>query len=104
MVVDLVCSLLAALVAQHRYGQPIDRDELLRIASFESHRGGEAKRAFDSLRDASFIVDQGGQGIRLVNSAFGQLAQFLYDECDWSEFELRVRLKHFAGWERLDFD
>lgn len=100
---ELVCALLGALVAQHRYGQPIGRDELLRTASYESHRGGEAKRAFDTLRDAPFILDRGSRGIMLDNSAFGPLAQFLHDECGWSEFELRVRLKHFEGWDDLEF-
>lgn len=104
MAADLTCALLAALVSQHRYGQPITRDELLRIAAFESHRGGEAKQAFDELRDAPFIIDHGGRGIMLDNSEFGQLAQFLYDQCGWSEFKLRLRLKHFEGWKHLDFE
>jgi len=101
---DLLCALLSALVAQHRYGQPIVQDELLRIASYESHRGGEAKRAFDALRGKPFIVDQGSRGIMLNNSAFGSLAQYLHDTCGWEEFELRVRLKHFEGWDDLDLD
>lgn len=100
---DLVCALLAALVSQHRYGQPIGRDELLRLSAFESHRGGEAKQAFEALREMPFIVDRGGRGVMLNNSAFGKLAQFLYDQCGWSEFKLRLRLKHFEGWEQLEF-
>jgi len=104
MCADLVCSLLAALVAQHRYGQPIRRDELLRIAAYEGHRGGEAKRAFEQLRDAPFIVDRGSRGILLDNGSFGPLAQFLHDECGWSEFKLKLRLKHFEGWEGLDLE
>jgi len=101
---DLLCALLSALVAHHRYGQPIVQDELLRIASYESHRGGEAKRAFDALRGKPFIVDQGSWGIMLDNSAFGSLAQYLYDTCGWEEFELRVRLEHFEGRDDLDID
>jgi len=101
---ELVCALLSALVAQHRYGQPIGRDELLRTASYESHRGGEAKQAFEALREVPFIVDCGDRGIMLDNSAFGQLAQFLHDECGWSAFKLQVRLKHFEGWDRIEFD
>lgn len=101
---DLVCALLEALVSTHRYGQPITRDELLRIASYESHRGGEAKRVFATLRDLPFIADRGQRGIMLNHSRFGQLAQYLADTCGWSEFELRIRLKHFEGWENLDFE
>lgn len=101
---DLVCALLAALVSQHRYGQPIGRDELLRISAFESHRGGEAKQAFEDLRNLPYIVGRGSRGIMLDNSEFSQLAQFLYDQCGWSEFKLRLRLKHFEGWEQLDLD
>lgn len=104
MAVDLVCALLAALVSQHGYGGPISRDDLLRIASYEAHRGGEAKAAYDSLRNAPFVAEHHGRGIRLDHSWFGEVAQFLHDECGWSEFELRVRLKHFEGWEHLDFD
>ena len=44
MQTDLTCALLEALLATHRFGQPITRDDLLRIASFESHRGGDAKQ------------------------------------------------------------
>lgn len=76
----LACALLEALVATHRYGHPISQDELLRIASYESHRGGEAKQVFGSLRDLSFITDQGQRGILLNHSEFGQLAQYLADK------------------------
>jgi|SRR5699024_5934335 len=101
---DLRCSLLSALVAIHRYGQPISRDELLRIASFESHRGGEAKRTVDELRHQPFVIDQGKRGIMLDSSSFGELARYLHDTCSWSEFELQVRLKHFEGWDELDLE
>ena len=101
---DLVCALLSALVSQHQYGQPISRDDLLQIASYESHRGGDAKSAFDELRGTPFVVDRGSRGISIDNAEFGRIAQFMYQECSWSEFELRIRLKHFEGWERVDFD
>lgn len=60
---DLCCALLEALVAKHRYGQPITRSELLRITSYESHRGGDAKQAFETLRMYPFITNQGQRGI-----------------------------------------
>ena len=101
---DLACVLLEALVATHRYGQPIAQDELLRIASYKSHRGGDAKQAFATLRGLPFITDQGQRGIMLNHSAFGQLAQFLANTCGWSEFELRIRLKHFEGWDDIDLE
>lgn len=101
---DLQCSLLSALVAQHRYGQPIRRDPLLRTASYPSHHGGEAKRVFENLRREPFIIDHGNRGIMLNSSEFGKLAQYLYDHCGWTEFELKIRLKHYEGWEDLDLD
>lgn len=101
---DLCCALLEALVAKHRYGQPITRDELLRIASYESHRGGDAKQAFETLRTYPFIMNQGRRGIMLNHSAFDKLAQHLADDCRWSEFELRVRLKHFEGWNDIQLE
>lgn len=39
----------------------------------------------------------------LNSSEFGKLAQYLYDECGYSEFELKIRLKHFEGWEDIEF-
>jgi len=33
----------------------LTHSELLRIASYESHRGGEAKQVFAALRDLPFI-------------------------------------------------
>lgn len=104
MQTDLACALLKALVATHRYGQPITQDDLLRIASYESHRGGDAKQAFEALRDAPFITDRGHHGIMLNHSEFGPLAQYLADECGWSTFELQLRLKHFEGWDELDLE
>jgi hypothetical protein len=104
MQTDLACSLLEALVAKHRYGQPITRDALLRIASYESHRGGAAKEVFEALRDQPFLADRGQRGIMLNHSEFGQLAEYLANTCGWSAFELRVRLKHFEGWDGIDIE
>jgi len=75
MQTDLACSLLEALVAKHRYRQPITRDTLLRIASYESHRGGAAKEVFEALWDQPFIADRGQRGIMLDHSEFGQFAE-----------------------------
>lgn len=101
---NLQCALLSALVAQHRYGQPIPQSALLRTASFPSHRGGDAKEAFDDLREKPFIVDQRNRGIMLNSSEFGELAQYLHQECGVSEFELKIRLKHFEGWDDIEFE
>ncbi|ESP87913.1 hypothetical protein [Candidatus Halobonum tyrrellensis] len=61
----------------------------------------EAKAAIESVRGHLFIADRGNRGLELVTGEFGALATFLAEECDWSEFELRIRLKHFEGWDDL---
>jgi hypothetical protein len=40
----------------------------------------------------------------LNHSEFGQLAEYLANTCGWSAFELRVRLKHFEGWDGIDIE
>jgi hypothetical protein len=83
---DLQCSLLSSLVAQHQYGQPIQRDQLLRITSYPSHQGGDAKQSFEELRRERFIIDHRNRGIMLDSSEFGRLAQYLYEE--WENLDL----------------
>ena len=96
------CKVIRTLVTTHSYGSPLFKDEILRRAAVPSHDLDEAKMAIESVRDYPFIVDSGNRGLKLVNSEFGALAMFLAEECDWSEFELKIRLKHFEGWDNLD--
>lgn len=97
------CALLAALVAKHRWGAPIDREHLLAIAAIDPNEYPEARGVFEELRGEPYITNRGNRGIELDNSAFGPLADVLYHECEWEPFEIKSRLKHYEGWDRHDW-
>jgi hypothetical protein len=92
------CALLAAMVAKHRWGTPIDEDDLLSIAALEPNDYPTASEVFDDLRGEQYITSVGNRGIELNNSEFGALADVLYHECGWEPFQIRSRLKHYEGW------
>ena len=97
------CALLAAMIAKHRWGTPIDKDSLLAIAAIKPHEYPTAETVFEELRTVSYITDCGQRGIELDNGAFGALADVLYHECQWNPFQIKSRLKHYEGWERHDW-
>lgn len=101
---SIICAICRVLVTNHAYGKPLPRDVILNKASYPAHKGTRAKTAFDALRRKPFIIDHGKRGIQLNNSAFGELVRFLYDECEWERFELELRIKHFEGWEEIDWE
>lgn len=97
------CALLAALIAKHAWGTPIDEEALLAIAAVESHEYPAARSAFADLRSEPYVADEGPRGIRLDNASFGALADVLYHECGWEAYEIRIRLKHYEGWNRHEW-
>lgn len=97
------CALLAAMVAKHRWGTPIDEEHLLAVASIDTNEYPAARRAFDALRSTRYVVDAGKRGIQLHNGEFGRLAEVLYHDCGWEPFQIRSRLKHYEGWDRHDW-
>lgn len=97
------CSLIRPLVSKHRYGAPIVKDELVRQAAFEQHEEGDVREAYEELRNYHFIIDYGKRGIMLNSSCFGELADFLYHECNWPSWEITTKLKHYEGWEDHDW-
>lgn len=100
---SIVCALLAAMIAKHRWGTPIDEENLLAIAAIGANDYPAASEVFDELRGSSYITNRGKRGIELDNSSFGTLADVLYHECGWEAFEIRSRLKHYEGWDRHDW-
>lgn len=98
-----LCALLRPLVNKHRYGSPMAKDELVRQTAFEPHEEGAIRTAYEELRHAPFIIDRGKRGIMLDSSTFGSLADFLYQECKWPEWELKTKLKHYEGWHTHDW-
>lgn len=97
------CALLAAMIAEHRWGSPITEDNLLSIAAIEPDDYATASEVYDDLRAAPYITTRGKQGIELNNSRFGELADLLYHECGWEPYEIKSRLKHYEGWEEHDW-
>jgi len=97
------CALLAAMIAEHRWGSPIVEENLLSISAIEASDYSTASDVFDDLRSAPYITNRGNRGIELDNGEFGQLADVLYQECEWEPFEIKSRLKHYEGWENHDW-
>ena len=97
------CALLAAMIAKHKWGTPIDEENLLAIAAIDTSEYALASNVFDGLRSEAYITNKGNRGIELDNSAFGQLADVLYHECGWEAFQIKSRLKHYEGWGNHDW-
>lgn len=93
------CALLAAMIAKHKWGTPIDEESLLAIAAVEPNDYPTAREVFDDLRSEPYITNRGNRGIELNNSEFGALANVLYYECEWEPFHIKSRLKHYEGWD-----
>lgn len=99
-----LCALLRPLVSKHRYGAPIVEDELVSQAAFEKHEEGEVRAAYDALTELSFILDYGNRGVMLDNSRFGDLADYLHYRCEWPNWELKTKLKHYEGGDDHDWE
>lgn len=99
-----VCALLRPLVSDHRYGAPLPEDPLVAKASFEPHEEGAVRTAYESLTGLPFIEHHPGRGVMLDSSRFGELAEYLHDNCGWPAWELRTKLKHYEGWDEHDWN
>lgn len=100
---SIKCALLAAMIAEHRWGSPIVEENLLSISAIETGDYPTASDVFEELRSAAYITNRGKQGIELDNSRFDGLADVLFHECGWEPFEIRLRLKHYEGWDQHDW-
>lgn len=100
---DLVCALLRVLVTTHAYGKPLPGDVVHARAAFAAHRGGAAKAALERVRSLPFVLDHGRRGVQLDTGAFEGLVRYLHVECDWERAELELRIKHFEGWDLIDW-
>lgn len=95
---ELMCALLAALIARHGWGSPTSKDTLINKAPIASHLEGDAKDVFEDLRRKSFIIDRGNRGIKINSSEQGTLAEYLEHTCGWDRITIDLRLKHFEGY------
>ncbi|PSQ03818.1 hypothetical protein BRC95_08680 [Halobacteriales archaeon QS_5_68_33] len=97
------CALLAAMLAEHRWGSPVVEENLLSISAIESSDYPTASEVFDELRSEPYITSKGNRGIEPNNSEFDALADVLSHECEWEPFEIRNRLKHYEGWDQHEW-
>ena len=97
------CALLAAMIAEHRWGSPIAEENLLAISAIETSDYPTASDVFDTLRSAPYVTNRGKRGIELNSGGFGELADLLHHECEWEPFEIKSRLKHYEGWNEHEW-
>lgn len=97
------CALLAAMIAKHRWGTPIDEDALLAISAIDNDDYPTARGVFEELRRETYVTNRGNRGIELDNGRFDELADVLFNECGWEPFEIRSRLKHYEGWDQHEW-
>jgi hypothetical protein len=96
-------ALLAAMIAEHRWGSPIVEENLLSISAIEASDYSVASDVFDDLCTEPYVTNSGNRGIELNNSEFGALAEVLYHDCEWEPFQIKSRLKHYEGWDQYDW-
>lgn len=97
------CALLAAMIAKHGWGSPIPEEQLLSIAALDPSEYPRGRAVVDELRDTAYVSSRGKRGIELDTGGFGELAEILYHECQWEPYEIRLRLKHYEGWNRHEW-
>lgn len=96
-------ALVAAMVAKHRWGTPIDEDHLIAVSAVATHDYVVVRHVIDDLRHRPFITDHGWQDVELDNGRFDELADFPFRECGWRPTEVEIRLKHYEGWDEHDW-
>ncbi|OYR57197.1 hypothetical protein [Halorubrum halodurans] len=96
------CALLATMIAKHRWGTPITREDLCNLSAIDGDYP-TAHEVYDDLRSEAYITYRGDRGIELDQGNFGGLADVLYHECNWEKWEIESRLKHYEGIEGHDW-
>jgi hypothetical protein len=100
----VICEVISYLLSKHGYGSPVAKNEAVNLCGVRNDQIGEAKDAFEELRSgAPFIIDCGDRGIKIDNSEFGLLADYLYAECNWSISDIESKLKHYEGWSNHEW-
>jgi hypothetical protein len=87
------CSLLATMIAKHRWGTPITEDALLSLSAIDDDYP-TAREVYADLRSEPYITYRGNRGIELDKSNFDKLADVLYHECNWESWEIDSRVNY----------
>lgn len=96
------CTLLATMIAKHKWGTPITEDALLGLSAIDGDYP-TAREVYAELRGESYITYRGKRGIELDAGNFDALADILYYECEWEAWEIKSRLKHYEGIDGHDW-
>lgn len=97
------CALLGTLVAHHCWGSPLAEESLLSMSRISDHEYPKARETLDRLRNKPYARQRRNRGIELVTAGFEALADVLYYECHWEPYEIKLRLKHYEGWDNHDW-
>lgn len=99
--------IIKVLLARHRHGgSPLPKDAVISMAAVPSHGLGDAKDTFEELRTSEeypFVENHGRSFVRLNNSEFFGLVEFLYHECDVPPEDIQDNLRHYEGWDQHAF-
>lgn len=98
------CEIIQVLLSHHKHGgPPIPKDAVMSFAAVPTDGIGDAKDTFDHMRkspDFPFIESHGPEHVKINNSHFFELVEFLYHECeDFDEDDIRFRVDHYEGWD-----
>jgi hypothetical protein len=101
---DIECALVWKLARFHGWSRYISEDTLVNDAPLPSSEVGRAREICRTLRTKPYIRYQRGRGVGFVGNTEDQIATFLRDTCDYSEFRIESTLSHFEGFAALDSD
>ncbi|MEZ3117281.1 hypothetical protein RYH80_15300 [Halobaculum sp. MBLA0147] len=100
---EVYCSILNYLIAKHDYGSPVSKETVANQCGVRSDQVGAAKEALDDLAETEPYVIESDDHVKLDNSHFGRMIEYMYQQCEYEEFYLRSRFKHYEGWSQHDW-
>lgn len=94
---DAMCAVLSALYNQHKYGSPLDVEELVSRSAVEDE--SDAKAAIDELKSAEYrYIVVSNDRARIRTEYLGELFDFFVLKCGRDPQKLKWRDSHYEGW------
>lgn len=93
-----VCELLKVLLSKHRYGSPFPKEAVISMAAVPGHGIGDAKDTFDTIRKSAgfpFVENRGPDLVKLDNSNFPELVDYLHEACGWPSDKIDDYVRHY---------
>lgn len=69
------------------------------VEAVPTHERGQAQGVVDDLKRGPLTVYRRRRGVKIDHSRIEAFAEFLRDECGYSEFRIDATLSHFGGFE-----